>query len=221
MALILNIDTSINSTYVSLAKDGIVLDSFFSNDQKSNATNLHTAIQDIMVKANEKVTAINAIAVANGPGSYTGLRIGLATAKGLCYALKIPLITIGTLEIMAHEIITQENKKDLLYCPMIDARRMEVFTALYDCNMKEIITPCAMVLNTQSFAEILGENKILFFGNGMEKWRNININSNALFAEIEHFRNSLNIISLSKFNLSQFTDNAYSEPFYVKEFYNP
>jgi tRNA threonylcarbamoyladenosine biosynthesis protein TsaB len=221
MALILNIDTSVNTTYVSIAKDGLVLQEFFSNDQKSNATNLHTAIQDIIAQANVKITDINAIAVANGPGSYTGLRVGLATAKGLCYALKIPLITIGTLEMMAQQIINEENPKDCLLCPMIDARRMEVFTAVYSSSINQIIAPCALILTPQTFEELFTQNKILFFGNGMQKWANINISNNALFNETEHFYNSLNFISLNKFIQANFSDLGYSEPCYVKEFYNP
>jgi tRNA threonylcarbamoyladenosine biosynthesis protein TsaB len=221
MALILNIDTSVNTTYVSLAKDGLVLQAFFSKDQKSNATNLHIAIQDIIARANVKMNDINAVAVANGPGSYTGLRVGLATAKGLCYALKIPLITIGTLEMMAQKIINEENPKDCLLCPMIDARRMEVFTAIYCSNMNQVFAPCALILTPQTFEEIFTQNKILFFGNGMQKWANINISNNALFNETEYFHNSLNITSLNKFIQGDFSDLSYSEPLYVKEFYNP
>ncbi len=221
MALILNIDTSISSTYVSLAKDGLLLQEFFSNDQKSNATNLHTAIQDLVLQANLKITEIDAVAVANGPGSYTGLRVGLAAAKGLCYALNIPLITTGTLEMMAQQIIMEESPKDCFLCPMIDARRMEVFTAMYDTNMNEIIAPCAMILNNQSFAEIFEKNTVLFFGNGMQKWKNINTFENAIFSEIENFYKSLNFISLNKFKQGNFSNLGYTEPQYVKEFYNP
>jgi tRNA threonylcarbamoyladenosine biosynthesis protein TsaB len=220
MPLILNIDTAVNTTYVSLAKDGIVLQSFFSDDQKSNAINLHTAIEDLLQKANEKTSSLHAIAVANGPGSYTGLRVGLATAKGLCYALKIPLITIGTLEMMAAHIITKENLSDCILCPMIDARRMEVFTALYDCNNKEIMAPSALILGNQSFDKLLLDNKVVFFGNGSKKWQNINIYPNALFNETEHFYNSLNIISLNKYIQADFAGLAYAEPLYVKEFHN-
>jgi tRNA threonylcarbamoyladenosine biosynthesis protein TsaB len=220
MPLILNIDTAVNTTYVSLAKDGLVLQSFFSDDQKSNASNLHTAIENLLAQANEKTTSLDAVAVANGPGSYTGLRVGLATAKGLCYALNIPLITIGTLEMMAAHIIAEVKPKDCLLCPMIDARRMEVFTAMYDCNMEEIMAPNAMVLNMQSFAEQFLRQKVLFFGNGHKKWENINISNNALYDETEYFYNSLNIISLNKYIQADFAELAYSEPFYVKEFHN-
>jgi tRNA threonylcarbamoyladenosine biosynthesis protein TsaB len=221
MALILNIDTSINTTYVSIAKDGEVIQSFFSDDQKSNATSLHTAIQDLLKKSDLNTNLLDAIAVANGPGSYTGLRVGLATAKGLCYALKIPLVVIGTLEMMAQFIVENENPKDCLLCPMIDARRMEVFTALYNINMVEIMAPSAVILDKNAFEEHLKSKKVLFFGNGMQKWVNINISDNTIFSEAKDFYKALNIISFKKFKQATFSELAYTEPLYVKEFYNP
>jgi tRNA threonylcarbamoyladenosine biosynthesis protein TsaB len=221
MALILNIDTSVNTTYVSVAKDGKVLQSFFSDDQKSNATNLHIAIQDLLLQASFDIKAIDAIGITNGPGSYTGLRVGLATAKGLCYALKIPLIVIGTLEMMAEFVKENENAKDCLLCPMIDARRMEVFTALYNINMVEIKPPSAIILDINAFEVHLKSKKILFFGNGMQKWVNINISDNAIFSDATDFYKALNIISFKKYKVAAFSELAYTEPLYVKEFYNP
>ena len=221
MALILNIDTSINTTYVCIAKDKIVLQSYFSDDQKSNASNLHTAIADLLQKENLTPKNLDAIAVTIGPGSYTGLRIGLATAKGLCYALNIPLITIGTLEMMAHYAIQEKNNEDYLYCPMIDARRMEVFAAIYDKNLNEIQKPYAQIIEVQTFANYLVDKKMIFFGNGMNKYENINIYENAYFTEDNNFCKYLNIISLNKFISGTFTNIAYVEPLYVKEFYNP
>ena len=221
MALILNIDTSINTTYVCLAKDETILQFYFSDDQKSNASNLHTAIADLLQKENLTPKNLDAVAVTIGPGSYTGLRIGLATAKGLCYALNIPLITIGTLEMMAHYAIQENNGEDYLYCPMIDARRMEVFAAIYDKNLHEIQKPQALIIDLQTFAEILQETKILFLGNGINKYENINIYSNATFLKDDNFYKYLNIISLNKFISCTFANIAYVEPLYVKEFYNP
>ena len=154
MALILNIDTSINTTYVCIAKDETVLQYYFSDDQKSNASNLHIAIADLLQKENLTPKNLDAVAVTIGPGSYTGLRIGLATAKGLCYALNIPLITIGTLEMMAFYAIKENNEEDCLYCPMIDARRMEVFAAIYDKNLYEVIKPKALIIDLQIFEKV-------------------------------------------------------------------
>ena len=221
MALILNIDTSIDSTYICIAKDKNMLADYFCDDQKSNATNLHIAINDLLEYLNISPKNLDAVAVTIGPGSYTGLRIGLATAKGLCYALKIPLITIGTLEMMAHFVIENECIENTLFCPMIDARRMEVFTAIYDKNLQEILKPQAVILDSQSFAQLLSENNFLFFGNGSKKWKNINISNNANFLEAIFFHKSLNSISLNKYIQKEFADLGYTEPLYVKEFYNP
>ena len=221
MALILNIDTSINTTYVCIAKDETVLQYYFSDDQKSNASNLHIAIADLLQKENLTPKNLDAVAVTIGPGSYTGLRIGLATAKGLCYALNIPLITIGTLEMMANFAIQENDKEDCLYCPMIDARRMEVFSAIYDKNLHEVQNPQALIIKLQTFAEILVEKKVLFFGNGMEKYKNINVYPNAKFLENVNFYKYLNFISLNKFISHTFANIGYVEPMYVKEFYNP
>lgn len=159
---------------------------------------------------------INAVAVSNGPGSYTGLRIGLSAAKGLCYALQIPLITIGTLQMMAQ---AAKNSEANLFCPMIDARRMEVFTALYDSEGNEVMKPAALILDENSFAEELKESRILFFGNGAGKFKDICSNSNAIFKDIEAEASHLAKISQQKFTAGDFAALAYSEPYYVKEFF--
>ena len=221
MALILNIDTSINTTYVCIAKDETVLQYYFSDDQKSNASNLHIAIADLLQKENLTPKNLDAVAVTIGPGSYTGLRIGLATAKGLCYALNIPLITIGTLEMMAFYAIKENNEEDCLYCPMIDARRMEVFAAIYDKNLYEVIKPKALIIDLQIFEKVLDNKKVLFFGNGMNKYENINIYKNAFFLRDNNFYKYLSIISLNKYISVMFANTGYVEPLYVKEFYNP
>ena len=221
MALILNIDTSINTTYVCIAKDETVLQYYFSDDQKSNASNLHIAIADLLQKENLTPKNLDAVAVTIGPGSYTGLRIGLATAKGLCYALNIPLITIGTLEMMAFYAIKENNEEDCLYCPMIDARRMEVFAAIYDKYLYEVIKPKALIIDLQIFEKVLDNKKVLFFGNGMNKYENINIYKNAFFLRDNNFYKYLSIISLNKYISVMFANTGYVEPLYVKEFYNP
>ncbi len=221
MPLILNIDTSISTAYISLAKNGEVIGEAIYTEQKSHAANVHVAINEILKKSGLKISQIEAIAIAIGPGSYTGLRVGLSAAKGLCYALKIPLIKVGTLELMAiHAISKVVDAEDFLFCPMIDARRVEVFTAIYDANMSEILKPFASVLQLQSFAEIFIGHNIYFFGNGMLKWKNINKNKNSLYLDTDGYYSSLNTISLNKFLKSEFSDIAYLEPFYVKEFYS-
>jgi tRNA threonylcarbamoyladenosine biosynthesis protein TsaB len=183
---------------------------------KEQAGWLHLTIEKIIKDAGCTMKDINAVAVSNGPGSYTGLRIGLSAAKGLCYALQIPLLTIGTLQMMAQGV---EDSEADLYCPMIDARRMEVFTALYDRAEKEITAPAALILDENSFGEELKKNRILFFGNGACKFKNICGYPNAIFKEIATDASQLAKLSQRQFIIKDFADLAYSEPLYVKEFF--
>jgi tRNA threonylcarbamoyladenosine biosynthesis protein TsaB len=167
---------------------------------------------------------LEAVAVSNGPGSYTGLRISLSTAKGICYALGIPLITVGTLEIMAmaaqKKLSSGNPEKKLLLCPMIDARRMEVYFSLYDQHLTERQKPATIILDQTSFAELLKENYIAFFGNGSQKCSQLLSNPHALFPEIPaHTANDLSMISFQYFIHQQFADISYVEPLYVKEFF--
>jgi tRNA threonylcarbamoyladenosine biosynthesis protein TsaB len=184
--------------------------------QKEQAGWLHLTIDKMIKDAGGTMKDIKAVAVSNGPGSYTGLRIGLSAAKGLCYALQIPLITIGTLQMMVQGVADNEAN---LYCPMIDARRMEVFTAIYDSERKEIAAPAALILDENSFTEELKENRIFFFGNGAGKFKNICRHSNTIFKEQETDASQLAKLSQEKFTAGDFADVAYSEPFYVKEFF--
>jgi tRNA threonylcarbamoyladenosine biosynthesis protein TsaB len=220
MSFILNIDTSLETASVSIAKDGNIL-SFQTNAiQKDHATFLHVAIADLLAKENLKPAQLDAIGVTLGPGSYTGLRVGLSAAKGLCYALNKPLITVGTLEVMTKDMILQMDKTtDCLFCPMIDARRMEVFTAIYDEKFNEIIAPHAKVLTPQSFAENYDENMLIFFGSGMSKWREISKINNAYFETNKTLPNALNMLTFQKFILSDFDNLSSSIPQYSKPFY--
>ncbi|MBA2250622.1 MAG: tRNA (adenosine(37)-N6)-threonylcarbamoyltransferase complex dimerization subunit type 1 TsaB, partial [Chitinophagaceae bacterium] len=144
MALILNIDTCTENAIVSLANNDVIIGTMNNSNQKDHASFLHTAIKNLLDKSGILISQLNAIAVTAGPGSYTGIRVGMAAAKGLAYALQIPLISLNTLEVIAMCSIIQSENKDAFFCPMIDARRMEVFTAVYDQFLKEIIAPCAM-----------------------------------------------------------------------------
>ncbi|CAN5221874.1 tRNA (adenosine(37)-N6)-threonylcarbamoyltransferase complex dimerization subunit type 1 TsaB [soil metagenome] len=225
MSLILNIDTASENAHVSLAKDGQVLHSLCSGSQKEHAAFLQTAIQELIKMACVQFKDIDAVAVTAGPGSYTGLRVGLASAKGLCYALKIPLITIGTLEVLtasALQLYPPVADETILFCPMIDARRMEVFTAIYQQDLQEYLQPCAMILDEFSFEKDLLKNKIMFFGSGAEKWKNICPDSyrgsNAVFKSVLLLPESLGKVSNMLFLEKKFTDLAYCEPLYLKEF---
>jgi tRNA threonylcarbamoyladenosine biosynthesis protein TsaB len=219
MSLILNIDTATEKASISLAKNGEQLSLMQNEQQQDHASWLHTAIEEMMQQEKYKIKNLNAVAVSAGPGSYTGLRVGMAAAKGFCYALNIPLITENTLFIMAFAAAQQSNNKNALLCPMIDARRMEVFTALYNTELKEIIPPAAIILDEESFADYLLNNAIIFFGSGSEKWKSITKHANAFFENINVDASHLAILSYQKFSEKKFTDIIYCEPIYIKEFY--
>ena len=217
MALILNIDTALETASICLAKDGELIQLTENDNQNDHAAWLQLAIQNLMLNSEYSMQDLNAVAVSIGPGSYTGLRVGLSSAKGLCYALNIPLITVGTLEMMA--LAAKEEMADLL-CPMIDARRMEIFTALYTKNLEELMKPKAMIIDGTSFAELLPSNKILFYGSGSKKLKKLICHDNAIFGTIMTNAGQLATISLNCFVKSQFADIAYSEPLYLKEFFS-
>ena len=160
----------------------------------------------------------SAIAVSIGPGSYTGLRIGLSSAKGLCYALDIPLITISTLKMIASAV---KQKATDLICPMVDARRMEVFTGLYNKDLLEISAARALIIDETSFDTFLSSHKILFCGNGSKKLQNILSSPNASFIETIPNASELSDLSQNCYINKQFANLAYSEPLYIKEFYTP
>ena len=164
--------------------------------------------------------SLNAVAVSSGPGSYTGLRIGVSTAKGLCYGLDIPLIAVSTLEVLAAEALKSfEGNENVLFCPMIDARRMEVYSAFYDSklNLKREIS--ADIIDSESYSEILANQPVYFFGNGAEKCKTTLTHSNARFIE-NLVPLATNMISLAEkaYSEQKFVDTAYFEPFYLKEF---
>ena len=220
MSLILNIDTASENAHVSLAKYGMVLHSLSNESQKEHAAFLQAGIQQLMKSVNINLKDVDAIAVTAGPGSYTGLRVGMASAKGLCYALKKPLITISTLEVLtasALEFFPTDNK-DLLYCPMMDARRMEVFTAVYKHDLTIRLQPCAMILDELSFEKDLFNNQIVFFGSGSDKWKLICKHENAVFKTVSLLPKSLGKSTNALFLEKKFTELAYSEPLYLKEF---
>ena len=223
MSIILNIDTSIETASVSIAKDGVIQAYLINTVQKDHASFLHNSIKLLLTKSSLDIKQLDAIAVTNGPGSYTGLRVGLASAKGLCYALNKPLITIGTLNALAVAAInvSKETSPETLFCPMIDARRMEVYSAIFDKNMNEILPACAIVLDENSFTETLQTNRVLFFGSGALKWGNITRSENAAFINGLDLTTAICTLSFEKFLASNFTDLSYSEPLYVKEFFSP
>lgn len=224
MSLILNIDTAITTASISIAKDGNILGEAFNTEQKDQGAFIQPAIQSIAKNIGISLIELSAIAIIAGPGSYTGLRVGMASAKGLCYALGKPLITIGTLDLLTYQAINQadiqQNDMPTLFCPMVDARRMEVFTAVYDKDLNTILPPCALILDENSFANLLLNNKIIFFGDGAAKWQHLNYFTNAYFFHPKSKTLYMNELSFKKFSNSAFADLAYTEPIYIKEFYS-
>ena len=226
MAVILNIDTALDTACISLAENGKLLQSAINESQKDHAIWIHNAISKLLGESELAMANLDAIGVSIGPGSYTGLRIGLSTAKGLCYPLKIPLITINTLEMMTVSTIKEVEMstpdllaETLLFCPMIDARRMEVFTAVYDLNLKEVVKPHARILDKNSFEDILMRQKILFWGNGSLKFQKVCQNLHAIFKKMPVNTLALATLTYKSFIGSNSADLAYAEPLYLKEFF--
>jgi tRNA threonylcarbamoyladenosine biosynthesis protein TsaB len=215
-SLILNIETSTTNCSVSLSKEGETLVLKEDNNNKySHAERLHSYIDEILIEAKIPLSDLDAIAVSKGPGSYTGLRIGVSAAKGLCFAIDKPLISVATLEALAHQIKIEEG----VILPMLDARRMEVYSAIFDLNYKQIRDTQAQILEEQSFKDFLNEGKVYFIGNGVEKTKTLINHTNAIFIENKFpSANQLSVLSYNKFKENNFVDVAYFEPYYLKDF---
>jgi tRNA threonylcarbamoyladenosine biosynthesis protein TsaB len=223
MALILNLETATTACSVSLAKDGKLLALKEQNGEYSHAENLTLFIEDVIRQSGLSLNDVEAIAVSKGPGSYTGLRIGVSTAKGLCYSLNKPLIAVNTLSSMSANIIHRTSSLShlpSLLCPMLDARRMEVYCAVYDLDGKEIVPTSAEIIDEHSFSGLLKDHMIWFFGDGAGKCKKVlSGNPNALFIDdIECSAKDMISLSEEAFSKKQFEDIAYFEPFYLKDF---
>lgn len=218
MALILNIDTATENAGVCLSKDGNSLILLQNKEQKDHASWLHTAVEQMMRDSGFGMRDLQAVAVTAGPGSYTGLRVGMAAAKGFCYALGIPLITESTLKVMTLAAREQVPAADL-FCPMIDARRMEVFTALYKSDGAELMPPVAMIIDEHSFANYLGNHTMSFFGGGSYKCKPLIAAPSATFIEVKYHVGYLGILSFLRYLHHEFAELVYSVPAYTKEFY--
>lgn len=220
MAIILNIDSAFNECFVALGSNEEVIAHEQSAVQKDHASFIQPGIQKMCNEASVKLSAINAVAVSNGPGSYTGLRVGLSSAKGICYALKKPLILLNTLDIIAYSL--QQNMHPQPYdliCPMIDARRMEVFTALYTSQLKLIKNYTSLVLNPEFLLEEKQTHKIIAGGNGCEKLKTIPGFENFIYSESGYTINHLISLAFFAYKSGNFSNLAYSEPFYLKQAY--
>lgn len=217
MAIILNIETATKNCSVSLAQDGLMLSLVELNENNfSHAEKLHTFILETLKKAEKKMQDIDAVAVSSGPGSYTGLRIGVSAAKGLCFSLDKPLISITTLSSLANAI--EVDKGDLIV-PLLDARRMEVYSAVFSFEKKLIREIQAQIIDENSFSEYLENGKAYFLGDGALKCKENIHHENAIFLE-GYFPSAKEMVGLSfqKFINNDFEDVAYFEPFYLKDF---
>lgn len=224
MALILNIDTATEHASVCLSLGNAILASSTSSDQKNHAAFVQPAIEQLMMQSGRSLHEIDAVAVTAGPGSYTGLRVGLASAKGICYALQKPLILVDTLEVMAVAIkaaMGTHTGASALFCPLIDARRMEVFTALYDADLQQLKSPHALILDETSFTELLSKHPVVFGGSGAAKLKTLVHQPNGYFSDSQHDATHLAARALERFTAGNFADLAYAEPLYVKEFFQP
>lgn len=218
MSFILNIDAAVQSASICLSEEGKSLALEVNSEPRDSAAWLHVAIQQLMQQQQITLQQLSAIAVSAGPGSYTGLRVAMATAKGLCYALQKPLITISTLQMMAAVV---DNAITDLICPMIDARRMEVFTAVFDKDLNEVVPASAVILQPDTFAELLEKASITFSGNGSAKFAGLVQHPHAFFTEVEANAGHLAGLAHKKLTANNFTDLAYAEPAYGKAFFSP
>lgn len=226
MPILLNIDTATEHASVCLSNGSAILGLIESNDQKNHATFLQPAIKDLMAGSNYSLNDIDAVAVTAGPGSYTGLRVGLASAKGICFAFGKPLIMVDTLEVMAQAILDHLVSANTipdpcaLLCPMIDARRMEVFTALYSINLQEIEAPHALIIDEQAFSSDKYPTPIIFSGSGHLKLKELVKKPSFSFLNIQHNATQLAARALISYQSGRFANLAYAEPLYVKAFFD-
>ncbi len=216
MALILCLETATTNCSVGIARDGKLLALKEDNSQNySHAEKLHVFIKEALDEAGVTTTELDAIAISKGPGSYTGLRIGVSSAKGLCYSLDIPLISVPTLDLLAYKLKGEEGS----IISMLDARRMEVYSAVYDSGFQQVRDTRAQILDESSFGEYLENSKVHFIGNGVAKFEDICKHSNAVFHKQE-FPSAREMAEIAeyKYQKSDIEDVAYFEPYYLKDF---
>ena len=219
MAILLNIETSTKVCSLALHQDGILIALKESFESNSHSETIMQFIQQILTENNIKQENLSAIAVSKGPGSYTGLRIGVSTAKGLCYGLNIPLISVDTLQSLTHFALEKLNHQKGIYIPMLDARRMEIYMAVYDEKLSSIEPVSAQIIDENSFSAYLEENKVFVFCDGAEKLKGTILHDNFVVVdEIYTSSNYMGKLSYHKFIQQEFEDVAYFEPYYLKEF---
>ena len=214
--IIINIDTALQQAMISISCGSEILGYITNDTQKEHATILHSGIQDLLNENHLKIEEVDAVSVVTGPGSYTGLRVGIASAKGLSYALKKPLISIGTLELMAKCAVDNCSSKDQYYCPMIDARRMEVYTATYNNKLEQIIEPSAIILEKGTM-NILHDKPTLYFGDGAKKLSIID--PDALINSFDLTPGIISSMAFVKYESQVFIGAFTLSPLYIKDFF--
>ena len=220
MSWILHMDTAQETAFTCLSKDGECIDVLFNQVQKDHASFLHPAIAQLLKQNQLDFSDLDAIAVTKGPGSYTGIRVGMAAAKGIAFAINKPFIAISNLDLLAREAKNQTSDEDTLICPMIDARRMEVFTAVYDASLQLKVPPTAMILDSYSFESLLGEHKILLTGSGAAKCFDLLLHPNLSLHHPTALPQAMSILGHERLD-SKSTDDLISfEPLYLKEYQN-
>ena len=218
MCIILSIETSTRVCSIAIHQNQELIASSNLFQEKSHSSKLSTLIDQLLKNSEITYKDLSAVAVSKGPGSYTGLRIGISTAKGLCFTIGIPLISIDTLEALAKSQLNH-FKDDSLLCPMIDARRMEVYCAVFNRELNYIIPSKPKIIDENSFSEILQENKLLFFGNGSEKIKDIISSENAIWIDnVNPSADSIGELAVIKYNKKSFEDLSYFEPAYLKNY---
>jgi tRNA threonylcarbamoyladenosine biosynthesis protein TsaB len=217
MAIILHLETATTNCSVSISKDSEMIVLKENNAASySHSEQLHVFIKEALKEASLSFSDLDAVAISKGPGSYTGLRIGVSAAKGICFSLDIPLISIPTLQSIANQV---DLKPGELVIPVLDARRMEVYSCVYDNNYQEIRETRAEVINEESFVEYLGENKVYVMGSGAEKCRGVLQHPNFIFNEsVVPSAKDMVSMAFEKYESKQFEDVAYFEPYYLKDF---
>jgi tRNA threonylcarbamoyladenosine biosynthesis protein TsaB len=218
MALILSLETSASTCSVAIHENGALLKSLEISTPQAHASQLAVLIQEVFHQSSTKIAALSAVSVSSGPGSYTGVRIGTSTAKGICVALDIPLLAIPTLDLIVSQAKDQ-SAAEALFCPMIDAKRMEVYSQVVTKNFDIILEPQSVIVDELSFADLLETSKILFFGDGSKKCRPVLTHRNALFIDgIVPSAEKMGTISFMKFREGKFEDLVNFTPFYLKDF---
>ena len=218
MALILSLETSSTGCSVALHENGELINSLRITESQAHAAKLAALIHEV-VGGKQKMTSLRAVAISSGPGSYTGLRIGTSTAKGICFALQIPLIAVNTLELLCFQFLEKNKNISALLCPMIDAKRMEVYCHVVDQNLKIFQEVEAKVVDQTSFAELLNNHKMFFFGDGAEKCEKVITHQNAFFVS-GYGPEAVEVgkLAFTKFQKGQFEDLVSFVPFYLKDF---